>query len=316
MLAYAATNGGVAGELVWVDRHGDVLGAPIKSGGSEFLNPALSPDGTRVVANRIDPATGNWDIWMSDLASGIATRLTTQPGDDFDGVWSPDGREIAFVSRRPPRSGIYRMAIAGGREELLFESKTGFDTRGVGLRVTDWTRDGRFLVFDADDNIMALPLTPGGTPIAVVNSDLPEQGGRVSTDSRWIAYQAFDSEDDAVYVQPFPAGGQRTRVSVKTARHPQWRADGRELFWTGLLDNALQTRTLYSAEVSVDGNTLRALVPRLVVPPNIAIASLVDNRHHVAVAPDGQRFLLRRATGFPGPAIKVIQNWAQLLPPP
>jgi len=58
------------------------------------------------------------------------------------------------------------------------------------------------------------------------------------------------------------------------------------------------------------------LAPRLVVPPNIAIASLVDNRHHVAVAPDGQRFLLRRATGFPGPAIKVIQNWAQLLPPP
>jgi hypothetical protein len=70
-LAFVTTNGGVRGHLVWVDRRGNVLGTIAQPGGTELLNPALSPDGTRVAGNRMDRSTGNWDVWVVDVQSGI-----------------------------------------------------------------------------------------------------------------------------------------------------------------------------------------------------------------------------------------------------
>ena len=57
---------------------------------SEFVNPGLSPNGQLLVVNRIDPQTGNWDIWKIDLANGGASRVTLDDEQDADPVWSPD----------------------------------------------------------------------------------------------------------------------------------------------------------------------------------------------------------------------------------
>lgn len=53
--------------------------------------PAVSPDGGKVAFS----ARG-W-IWLLDLESGRATRVTDGPHMDFRPAWSPDGRSIAFV---------------------------------------------------------------------------------------------------------------------------------------------------------------------------------------------------------------------------
>ena len=44
------------------------------------------------------------DLWDVDLASGIFSRLTTDPADDTDPSWSPDERALAFVSERTGRA--------------------------------------------------------------------------------------------------------------------------------------------------------------------------------------------------------------------
>ena len=103
-LVFATTNGGVRAAQNWVDRHGKLEGSLPGLDGGELLNVALSPDGTRVAGTRMDPATGNWDLWAVDLRSGAPTRLTRQPGIDSDPVWSPDGAELAYVSRRAGRA--------------------------------------------------------------------------------------------------------------------------------------------------------------------------------------------------------------------
>lgn len=59
-------------------------------------------------------------LWTVDVASGAATLLTRGRHHDADPVWSPDGKQIAFVSDRHPnpdlgwRSDIYVVAARGG----------------------------------------------------------------------------------------------------------------------------------------------------------------------------------------------------------
>ena len=77
-------------ELRWVERDGTIgepLAAPRTSGAVR-----LSPDGRSVLTwlHRLE----NADLWIMDASSGDATQLTTDPGWDWYGVWSPDGDRI------------------------------------------------------------------------------------------------------------------------------------------------------------------------------------------------------------------------------
>jgi dipeptidyl aminopeptidase/acylaminoacyl peptidase len=118
-LVFATTNGGVRAAQNWVNRIGNLEGVLPQVDGAELLNLAVSPDGTRVAGTRMDPATGNWDLWLVDLETGVPTRITRQPGIDADPVWSPDGTRLAYLSRRADVHGLYRLSLADGSEQLL-----------------------------------------------------------------------------------------------------------------------------------------------------------------------------------------------------
>jgi tricorn protease len=68
--------------------------------------PSISPDGKAVVFS--------WrgDLWKVDAAGGAATRLTTHPADETVSAFSPDGRQIAFVSTRDG-GGVFVMNADG-----------------------------------------------------------------------------------------------------------------------------------------------------------------------------------------------------------
>jgi dipeptidyl aminopeptidase/acylaminoacyl peptidase len=302
VLTYLRTRAGYDGKLVWFDRSGTELGSVAQPAGIEYLNPSLSRDGKRLAVNRMDPVTGNWDIWTIDLDTGIPTRLTSDPAQDSDAVWSPDGNEVVFVSDRNAGYGLYRKSLTGsGTEERILTASTE-------PRATDWTRDGAFVIYEVDSNIMALPMTGNDrTPRPIATSPFPEYGASTSPDSRWIAYAAGDTGEFQVYVQPFPDGGPKKRVSSVFGIHPRWRGDGRELYyWQPPLG-------LMAVELSYDAAGIRAQAPKPPLPPHVNILNLIDHRHHHAVSADGTRFLLRQAAGPPAPPITVIVNWTDAL---
>ena len=300
ILTYLRTRGGYDGKLVWFDRSGTELGSVPQPAGVEPLNPSLSRDGRRLAINRMDPVTGNWDIWTIDLDTGIPTRLTTDPAQDADAVWSPDGNEVVFVSNRNGGYGLYRKSLTGsGTEERIL-------TAGSEPRATDWTRDRAFVIYEVDGNVMALPMTGSNrTPLPVATSPFREYGASTSPDGHWIAYAAEDTGEFQVYVQPFPGGGPKKRVSSIFGIHPRWRGDGQELFyWQPPLG-------LMSVALSYDASGIRAQAPRPPLPPHVNILNLIDHRHHHAIGADGKRFLLRQAAGPPAPPITVIVNWTE-----
>jgi hypothetical protein len=53
----------------------------------------------------------------------------------------------------------------------------------------------------------------------------------LSPDGRWIAYQSDESGRDEVYVEEFPSHAHRRQISTGGGWYPNWRGDGRELFY-------------------------------------------------------------------------------------
>jgi serine/threonine protein kinase/Tol biopolymer transport system component len=123
-------------QLMWVDRQGRALGRVGPVG--EYRNPAISSTGDRVAVGRLDPRTDTEDIWVIEAAHGTASRLTFDPAEDIEPVWSPDGREIVFASNRSGHWAIYKKPSDGSGAEAQLVSD--------GLPM-DWSRDGHWLLF-------------------------------------------------------------------------------------------------------------------------------------------------------------------------
>ncbi|MGH9838843.1 MAG: winged helix-turn-helix domain-containing protein [Blastocatellia bacterium] len=123
--------------------------------------PALSPDGERVAFVWNGAGGDNFDIYVKPVISRnggdeVPFRLTTDASRDGDPVWSPNGREIAFL-RRGAEGGEFLAAPAqGGRERRLAEASSPRH-EGWG-RNLDWSPDGKSLAI-VDRNSPSDPLS-------------------------------------------------------------------------------------------------------------------------------------------------------------
>jgi Tol biopolymer transport system component len=308
VLAVMKTRGGSATQLRWFDRAGKESSSIEQPPGVEYLNPAISPDGGRVAVNRMDPVTGNWDIWVLDLARSVSSRLTSDAAQDGDPVWSGDGKEIVFGSNRGGQFGLYRKAVDGSQPEELLAT---IDDRVSALTPTDWSPDGRFVVFDLmtatvpHNTTWALPLAGDRRPFPVLPNNFESGGARFSPDSQWIAYSSRETGAYEVYVQRFMAPGDKKQISHGGAAHARWTSKGRELvYW-------FVPGGVASVDLEVSGRSLRVSVPKTLI--STPILNLIDGRTHFDVTRDGQRFLLRQPAGTQHPAITVMVNWTEKL---
>ena len=188
----AIGSGGTAErKLVWLDRAGRDLGTIEHRGVTIDLR--LSPDQKRVAVDSVDPVVGGRQIWVQEFARGVSARLAFGAVQDVSPVWSPDGARIAFASDRGGTvrvQQIYVKASSGaGGEELLFRS-------GDSKFLTDWSSDGRFLLFETTmpastanrTDLWVLPLEGAREPRPYLATAFNESLARFSPDARWVAY--------------------------------------------------------------------------------------------------------------------------------
>jgi DNA-binding winged helix-turn-helix (wHTH) protein/Tol biopolymer transport system component len=281
-------------ELVWVDRAGTPQGTAAPP--AIYHDFSIAPDGWRVAAARVDPRTSTSDIWIFD--SGRELRVTDDSGWDGDPVWSADGHDVAYSSRRDGRWQIFRRpATAVGPEELLLEADTQVSPLQIlpsrQIVYTARRAKGPFDVWKLRGQ--------KSSPLARIGGFYPGDA-QLSPDERWLAYGRPETSgavwSQTVYVSAIPFGEGR-RAVAEAASTPRWRADGRELFYLAKDSTVVampvdprQTPSESAGEVLFRASGLA---------PTGVSGQVYD------VTPDGLRFLLKREVG--PSAIHVVLNW-------
>src|SRR6266436_4137218 len=100
---------------------------------------------------------------------------------------------------------------------------------------------------------------------------------RLSPDGRWVAYQSNESQQNEIYVAPFPGPGGKRQISTSGGTFPRWRRDGQEIFYIA------PDGRLAAAELNIKGSTIEVGQVR---PLGVLVLASYD------VSADGQRFLV------------------------
>ena len=179
----------------------------LTTGNHLYLDPAWSPDGSRLAYVSTEP-NGYFNIYVQDMVDGRAVgdpiRLTRDNDHGksrlyfgaydlhIEPSWSPDGRELMFISNRgiPLGSGaVWRMPVeAGGidRARIVLEEQTLYRTR------PHWSPDGSRFVYASHrgGQYTKLYLLPadGGHPYKITFGDWDDFYPRWSPDGSKIAY--------------------------------------------------------------------------------------------------------------------------------
>jgi dipeptidyl aminopeptidase/acylaminoacyl peptidase len=109
-------------------------------------DPTITPDGNTAVVPvttyDITENKGLTDLWLLPVAGGAARQLTSDKASDTQPAVSPDGKWIAFVSKRGDDSEnqVYVIAVDGGEARRVTNIPTG-------ASVPKWFPDSRRIAF-------------------------------------------------------------------------------------------------------------------------------------------------------------------------
>jgi len=290
--------------LAWVDRQGTIqaLLAPPRA----YRRPRVSPDGRHVAVSTQGDIS---QIWSYDIARGALSAVTADGQSDY-GIFSPDGKRIAF-----------RSGAAGGEDNLYWKAADGsgaverLTTSARSQTPASWSPDGSTLLFVEEGDtpaqqffqfdIWALSIADRTTR-PVIQTPAHEMSAELSPDGRWLAYVSSQTGRIEVYVEPYPGPGERHLISTNGGFQPAW-GGNRELFYVQPAAPGSEIRTLMSVAV-VTAPTFSAGRP-VAMFGNADLA--VPWGRSYDVAPDGRRFLLALRGDEPARPTEMVfvQNW-------
>jgi TolB protein len=217
-------------------------------------------------------------------------RLTTVPADDGQSAWSPDGRRIAFKSRRDRNNELYVMNWDGSDQTRLT------NTFQVSEGQPAWSPDGRRLLYrqTADNPIVqnadiwqidVNPASPNPRPVLQRTGD--ERYPSYSPDGTKIVFRGdLDLIDHSGDEELFVMNADGTNV-VQLTRNavfdsgPAFSPDGRRIVFSGYRDGRYfrDPEAWGLFELAPDGTGLRRL--------------LRGYYHNAAWSPDGMQLVFQ-----------------------
>lgn len=201
--------------------------------------PTFSPEGGRLAYE--SDQSGNWDIWISDIKSGVSANLTEDyEGDDRCPSWSPDGSQIAFLSTRDG-AGCFVMSHLGGNVRKVAPLASD-RVLGPSISRPVWSGDSsRLAFFDTHTSglyffIKTIDLEGGSTQdFSLPGPNMTGIDITMSPDGQFIAYVDTlhpDTDVSQIWMIRVSAGeGFPFTDADFIYKNPFWSLDGEHIYF-------------------------------------------------------------------------------------
>jgi Tol biopolymer transport system component len=247
----------------------------------DYSNPAVSPDG-RHLAVSLRQANRTRDIWIFDVVKNSQTRLTSDPADETNPVWSPDGTEIVYCSDRSGKRDLYVRASMGGPERLIFASDGNKNP-------VDWTKDGNAIYYNGDrpdggHDIWRLPLAgEERSPRILLSSAETHDWVAFSPNNRWLLFREGRQSESRLFLRALEETSEGLPIGETGSLEGHWRSDSGQIYF-------ISGGWMMAQDVArPSGSKFRLGTPTRLFP---VLAPTMSGRNAFVVSPDGQRFLI------------------------
>jgi Tol biopolymer transport system component len=275
--------------LHWVNSTAsEAVDLPIRNRGTL----EISPDGNRLAI--VEWGATTTDIWIYELASGRATKLTTDGVSEGPLFWSPSGDSVYYQKDIRPKRVTYRKYI----DSQLVEEPV-LEDGGADFFATSISADGRLIGIEGTQGTEGIGFydVVAKKAIPVPSARQDDWGTAISPDGRAIAYTSSSSGAYNIYLQPVPATGRRFQISRQGgSEEPRWSADGSKVYYRS------GTRIMM-ADVATE--------PEIKIgEPEVFYSGTFENvgGRSYAVHPDGERALVIHSENLTS-SIRVVTNW-------
>jgi serine/threonine-protein kinase len=249
----------------------------------------ISPEGDRIAVAEFNGQSD--DIWIYELVSGRASKLTTDGRSTQPLFWAPDGLSVYYQKRDESNTRTtYRSFIdsQAPAERVLAPEAQSY--------ATAISSDGRYLGVVEADGVSVHDLETQER-IAIPATVRGDWGSAVAPQGRAIVYTSSVTGAYHNFLQPVPPTGKRFQVSRDDgAEEPRWSPDGRAVYYRSG-SRIMKVVVTYEPEISLG-------------EPEVFFSGVFENvsGRSFDIHPDGQRALVIYSEDL-APSIRVVTHW-------
>lgn len=172
--------------------------------------------------------SGTTSIWVKQTNTGDAIQLTKDEYYNRFPIWSPNGEEVAYYSKRGDSRGLWRVAQMGGQQKLITENI------GVESKPVFWSKSGK-IYFQSENELFTVDSNSGE-----VNklTDFTASGIRarsitVSPDESQVEFLIVENDIWKINVKPINTSEITNVAESKTQiDNVVWHPDGKRLLFS------------------------------------------------------------------------------------
>lgn len=198
--------------------------------------------------------SGTWDIYAADPNGNGVARVAASIVNAREPSLSPDGKTLAFRSKRDGIWEIYTTPASGGPLAQLTHRPSSYSGAPV------WSPDGRKIAFEGmvNGNLNVWTMNADGTQALdlTLDSKTHDYSPAWSPDGQWIAFTSWRTGTQQVFITDASCGVNNCKKTFNLSQNkfddtaPAWSPDGKKIAFVSDRDGQ---RAIYVAEFSITG---------------------------------------------------------------